>query len=87
MLQRYKEVNSLMFIIKCILDSLMTFSFVMKFLPIRLMWVSLFWIMGYFGLSFSLKWALERSSSPETSGLLLLQALLNFTISTVFAII
>ena len=46
-LQRCKEMNNLLFVIKCCIDTLMTFSLVIKFLPIHLMWVSLFWFICY----------------------------------------
>lgn len=87
MLRQNKGVNVAILAIKCFFDSLMSFSLAMKKFPLKIMWVSIFWIIAYFCLQFVLNWRLERSPNPESSGLLILQAGLNFAISMTLILI
>jgi len=66
---------------------MMAFSLALKFLPLRMMWVSIFWIIGYFSLQFVLNWKLEQSLTPETSWLLALQVVINFAVSLALVVI
>ena len=81
MLRQNSNINTFSLVLKTIFDSIMTISLAMKFLPAGMMWVSIFWFIAYLSIQLLLKWFVDKSSTPESSGLLLLQALFNFCIS------
>lgn len=87
MLRQHKELNTLLVILKSIFDSLLTLNLTLDFLPLRMMWISIFWLLGYFLLQFVIKWRLERSQTPDSSWLLASTAVLTYGVSTVLCLL
>ena len=73
--------------IKSVFDAILSISVAMKFIKLKMLWLCIFWIIFYFVLQFVFKYYIEKSQSPETHGLLLIQSCINFVISIVLSLI
>ena len=77
LLRDNKSVNALFLFLKCVFDSILSIGLAIKLIHLDMMWVCIFWIMFHFCIQFTVNYYTEKSKTPESNGLILL----NYTVT------